>query len=81
MAFAVIHTGGKQYRVEEGSAVSIEKMKGDFKVGDKVTFDKVLLTDDGATTTIGTPYLDGKKVTGETGSQVQFGYYHYHTGC
>lgn len=60
--FAVIATGGKQYKVSAGDVVKIEKLTGDYKVGDKVTFDKVLLVDDGKNTTIGTPYIDGAKV-------------------
>ena len=42
MEFAVIKTGGKQYKVSVGDVVKVEKITGDFKVGDKVTFDKVL---------------------------------------
>ncbi len=57
MEFAVIATGGKQYRVSKGDVVKIEKFKGDFKVGDKITFDKVMLVEDGKDTTIGTPYI------------------------
>jgi large subunit ribosomal protein L21 len=57
MEFAVINTGGKQYRVSKGDMVKIEKIKGDFKVGDKITFDKVMLVEDGKDTTIGTPYI------------------------
>ena len=62
MEFAVIATGGKQYKVSKGDTVKIEKIKGDFKVGDKITFDKVLLVEDGADTTIGTPYIAKAKV-------------------
>ncbi len=62
--FAVIATGGKQYKVSVGDTVDIEKIKGEFKEGDKVTFDKVLLVDDGSNTTIGTPYIGGAAVTG-----------------
>jgi|SRR3989344_2537210 len=63
MEFAVIQTGGKQYRVKAGDILKIEKLHGDFKVGDKITFDKVLLVDNGKdTTTIGTPYIEGAKV-------------------
>ena len=65
MEFAVIQTGGKQYKVSVGGLVSIEKIKGDFKKGDKVSFDKVLLVDDGKDTTIGTPYITGAKVEAE----------------
>jgi len=65
MEFAVITTGGKQYKVSKGTTVSIEKMKGEFKEGDKVSFDKVLMVDDGKDTTIGTPYIKGAKVDAE----------------
>lgn len=60
--FAVIATGGKQYKVSAGDSVKIEKIKGDLKEGDKVTFDKIMLVDDGSNTTIGTPYIEGAKV-------------------
>ena len=56
---AIIETGGKQYSVEVGSEIFIEKVEGNEK--DKVTFDKVLKLDD----VIGHPYVDGAKVTGE----------------
>ena len=65
MEFAVIQTGGKQYKVSKGSLVSIEKMIGEYKKGDKLSFDKVLLVDDGKDTTIGTPYIAGAKVDAE----------------
>ncbi|MEX2052484.1 MAG: 50S ribosomal protein L21 [Candidatus Paceibacterota bacterium] len=69
MEFAVIQTGGKQYKVSKDSLVSIEKMKDKegtlYKKGDKVSFDKVLLVDNGKDTTIGTPYIDGAKVDAE----------------
>ena len=65
MEFAVIQTGGKQYKVSKGGLVSIEKIIGEYKKGDKVSFDKVLLVDDGKDTTIGTPYITGAKVEAE----------------
>lgn len=55
--FAVIFTGGKQYKVAVGDVLKIEKIEGDYKLGDKVIFDKVLLVDNGTDTTIGTPYI------------------------
>jgi len=62
--FAVIQTGGKQYVVSVGDILTIEKLPEDHKEGDKVTFDKVLLVDNGKdTTTVGTPYIKGAKVT------------------
>ncbi len=63
--FAIIETGGKQYRVSEGDIITIEKMKGEFSTGDKIVFDKVLMTDTGSDSKIGTPYLTGNKVTAE----------------
>jgi len=62
--FAVIATGGKQYVVRNGDLLKVEKMEGDSKrkEGDKITFDQVLLTDDGKTTTIGTPTVKSAKV-------------------
>lgn len=63
--FAIIQTGGKQYLVSEGDTVKIEKMKGDFKVGDSVVFDHVLLVDNGSDTTIGTPTILGASVSAE----------------
>ncbi len=62
MEFAVIATGGKQYKVSKGDTLKIEKLKGTFKVGDKVVFDKVMLVDSGKDTTVGTPYITGAKV-------------------
>jgi large subunit ribosomal protein L21 len=63
--FAVIKTGGKQYKVAEGDVISIEKLNGDLSVGDAVTFEEVTLTDDGKTTNVGTPFVSGVKVQGE----------------
>jgi large subunit ribosomal protein L21 len=60
--FAVILAGGKQYKVSVGDVVTLEKITGDFKMGDKITFDKVLLVDNGKDTSIGMPYIDGAKV-------------------
>lgn len=62
--FAIIETGGKQYRVFSGDTITIEKLSDDKKVGDKVIFDKVLLVDDGKNTKVGTPYIEGEKVEG-----------------
>lgn len=64
-AFAVIMTGGKQYKVSVGETIQIEKILGDYKVGDKVVFDQVLLLDDAGTTTVGTPTIAGRKVEAE----------------
>lgn len=63
--FAVIETGGKQYRVSEGSTLRIEKITGPFKEGDTITFDKVLLTNKGNSATVGKPYIAGASVSGK----------------
>ncbi len=62
MEYAVIKTGGKQYLVSPGMSLKIEKILGEHKEGDTITFDQVLLHDDGTTTTLGKPTLPGKKV-------------------
>jgi large subunit ribosomal protein L21 len=60
--FAVIFTGGKQYKVAVGDVLKVEKIDGEFKVGDKIIFDKVLLVDNGTDTTVGTPYIKNATV-------------------
>ena len=62
MPFAVIKTGGKQYRVTEGATLTIEKLAG--KPGDTVEFKDVLLRNDGTSTKVGAPLVDGAKVAG-----------------
>ncbi len=60
---AIIETGGKQYLVTQDSVLDIEKIDGAVEKGDKVTFDKVLLVDDGSKTSVGAPYITGAKVS------------------
>lgn len=64
MEFGVLKTGAKQYKVAVGDVVKIEKIKGDFKKGDKVTFDEVLAILNGEKVEVGTPTLSGKKIEG-----------------
>jgi large subunit ribosomal protein L21 len=64
--FAVIQTGGKQYRVAEGDKLRVEKLAGD--VGAKITFDKVLLVG-GDSPKVGTPLVSGAKVSAEIVAQ------------
>jgi large subunit ribosomal protein L21 len=59
--FAIIETGGKQYIVSIGDVLEVELL-GDHKEGDKIEFDKVLMSDDGKSATIGTPYIKGASV-------------------
>ncbi|PZN28077.1 MAG: 50S ribosomal protein L21 [Proteobacteria bacterium] len=58
--YAVIATGGKQYRVSEGSVLRIEKLEAE--AGAAVEFDRVLLVGTGDQVKVGTPYLEGSKV-------------------
>lgn len=60
---AIIETGGKQYVVTQGSVLDVEKLNE--KAGSKITFDKVLLTDDGKETKVGAPYVAGAVVSAE----------------
>jgi large subunit ribosomal protein L21 len=60
--YAVVTTGGKQYRVEAGSELVIERLAAD--AGASVTFDRVLLVGDGEAVTIGTPTVEGASVSG-----------------
>jgi large subunit ribosomal protein L21 len=61
--YALIETGGKQYRVEKDSVITIEKLP--VAEGETVTFDKVLLVGKDGETVVGTPYVANAKVTGK----------------
>ncbi len=61
--YAIIQSGGKQYRVTEGMKLKLEKLSGD--EGQDVTIGEVLAVSDGTTTTIGSPYIGGASVTGK----------------
>ncbi|MGB8957461.1 MAG: 50S ribosomal protein L21 [Candidatus Aminicenantales bacterium] len=60
--YAVILTGGKQYRVKAGDVLAVEKL--DLEPGRKAQFDRVLLIEDGETVQVGTPVLDNAMVLG-----------------
>lgn len=61
--YAIVETGGKQYRVQEGDIITVEKLA--LNAGDKVEFDKVLLLNNDAEMKVGAPYIEGVKVFGE----------------
>ena len=61
--FAVIETGGKQYKVQKGDVLAVEKL--DIKEGQEVTFDKVLLVEGNGETLIGTPHVKNALVKAE----------------
>jgi len=67
--FAVIKTGGKQYKVSEGDTLVIEKLSA--AAGDTVTFDQVLMIGEGAGITIGAPTVAGATVTAEVSADVR----------
>lgn len=62
MKFAIIETGGKQYRIAPGETLSVEILGNDLKEGDKVVFDKVLLIEDKKETQVGDPYIKEAKI-------------------
>jgi large subunit ribosomal protein L21 len=61
--YAVIETGGKQYRVQPGETVVVETLPGD--AGDAIQFDRVLLISDDQSVAVGRPAIEGALVTGE----------------
>jgi len=65
--YAVIETGGKQYRVEPGQKIKIEKLSAD--VGTTINFENVLMVSNGDNIQIGTPYLKAGKVSASVVSQ------------
>ncbi|MFH2065689.1 MAG: 50S ribosomal protein L21 [Pseudomonadota bacterium] len=60
--YAVIATGGKQYKVEEGETVKVEKLSGE--IGDAISFDNVLMFSDGEAVKIGQPVVEAVAVRG-----------------
>jgi large subunit ribosomal protein L21 len=67
MAYAVFKTGGKQYRVQKGDSIDVEKI--DAEVGSEAKFDEVLLVNDGKATKVGTPTVEGAAVTAKVVDQ------------
>lgn len=65
--YAVIETGGKQYRVAPGQTLKVERLPAE--AGAEIAFDKVLLVADGENVRVGTPYLEGGRVTARVKAQ------------
>ena len=65
--FAIVHTGGKQYRVKTGDTIRVEKLPGD--QGDTVTLDDVRMTSIDGEVSIGNPVVSGASVTAEVVGQ------------
>ncbi|PIE83217.1 MAG: 50S ribosomal protein L21 [Candidatus Contendobacter odensis] len=67
--YAVIKTGGKQYRVTEGQTLKVEKLEAE--EGASVEFDTILAIADGEQVTLGTPYVEGARVTATIKAQAR----------
>ena len=67
--YAVVRTGGKEYKISKGDVIRVEKLEG--KVGDPVKLSDVLMVSDGAETRVGEPQLNQVVVTGEIVQQVK----------
>jgi large subunit ribosomal protein L21 len=67
MNYAIIETGGKQYRVQPGQTITVEKLPGE--VGSTVELDRVLLLAQDGAATVGTPTVEGAKVVAEVAEQ------------
>ena len=67
--FAIVQTGGKQYKVSKGDQIAIEKL--DTEAGKKVDFKEVLLTSDGKDTKIGKPFVEGAVVSAKVVDQIK----------
>ena len=65
--YAVIKTGGKQYRVQQDDVLPIEKLEAE--VGDTITFDQVMMVGEGDKITLGAPTVKGATVTAEVMDQ------------
>ena len=65
--YAVIKTGGKQYKVAEGESIFVEKL--DVQAGEEVVFDQVILVANDDDVKVGTPLVDGAKVTAKVEKQ------------
>jgi len=69
--YAIIESGGKQYRVAEGELIDLERLQGE--IGEKVNFDRVLLVGDGETAHLGTPWVERGQVVGTIADQGKLG--------
>ena len=63
--YAVIETGGKQYRVQTGDVIDVERLSAVSEEEPEVVFDRVLMVDDGGDVRVGDPVVEGAQVKGE----------------
>lgn len=69
MKYAILKIAGKQYKVSEGEIFEVDKLEGE--KGEKLTFEEVLLLNDGKDVKVGQPYIQGAKVTAEILEQLK----------
>ena len=67
--FAIIESGGKQFKVQKGDVIYVEKLDG--QAGDALSFERVLMVVDGDKATCGQPMIEGAKVSGTLAAQVK----------
>jgi large subunit ribosomal protein L21 len=67
MAYAIIRSGGRQYRVSPGDTIAVQKLAGE--TGDRITFADVIFQADGSTVKHGAPLVEGALVTGQVVEQ------------
>ena len=67
--YAVVETGGKQYKVSEGMVIEVEKLP--VKVGEEIELDKVLMVVDGDSVKVGRPFVEGAKVKALVQGQIK----------
>ncbi len=67
--YAVIKTGGQQFRVEKGDKLSVQKLEAE--AGKSITLDEVMMINDGKTAKVGTPLVSGAKVTAKVVEQTR----------
>ncbi len=62
--YAIIETGGKQYRVQAGDVIDVERLSAVSEEQPEVVFDRVLMVDDGGDVKVGSPVVEGARVNG-----------------
>jgi large subunit ribosomal protein L21 len=67
--YAIIRTGGRQFRVQPGDRVAVERLEGE--AGDEITIDDVLLVEQDGTVTVGEPNVEGASVTARIDAQTR----------
>jgi large subunit ribosomal protein L21 len=69
MKYAIVEDGGKQYKAVEGETIEVDRFQAE--IGEQVDLDRVLLISDGEKISVGTPYLDGVKISAKVEDQIK----------